>query len=214
MKAKLYAADGSVKGSIDLPASIFAVEPNNALLHSVIVAYLANQRQGTAKTKTRAEVSHSGRKPWKQKGTGRARAGSNSSPIWVRGGKAHGTQPRDYRQGITKKMRRKALLCAYSTRAAEDKIGVISGLAIEQPKTKTIAEMLNKIGVFGDGKTYNGKTLLIISQDNKNLYLSGRNIKDVDVKAVQDVNAYDVVRASNIIFADENLVSKIEELVA
>jgi len=210
MKAKLYAADGSVKGTFDLPENIFGVEPNNALLHSVIVAHLANQRQGTAKTKTRAEVRGGGKKPWKQKGTGRARAGSNASPIWVRGGKAHGTQPRDYRQGVTKKMRRKALLCAYSTRAAEEKIGVISGLAIEQPKTKIVSELLNKIGVFGDGKTYNGKTLLITSKDNQNVYLSGRNIKDVDVKAVQDINAYDVVRASNIIFADESLVGKIE----
>jgi len=213
MKAKLYAADGSAKGTIDLPESIFAVEPNNALLHSVIVGFLANQRQGTAKTKTRAEVSGGGKKPWKQKGTGRARSGSNTSPVWARGGKAHGAQPRDYRQGITKKMRRKALLCAYSTRAAEEKIGVISGLAIEQPKTKIVADLLGKIGVFGT-KEYIGKTLLIISNDSKNVYLSGRNLKDVDVKSVNEVNAYDVVRASNIIFADENLVSKIEELVA
>jgi len=214
MKAKLYAADGSAKGTIDLPASIFAVEPNNALLHSVIVGYLANQRQGTAKTKTRAEVSGGGKKPWKQKGTGRARAGSNTSPVWARGGKAHGAQPRDYRQGITRKMKRKALLCAYSVRAAEEKISVVSGLAIEQPKTKTMSDLLGKIGVFGDGKTYNGKTLLIISKESRNVYLSGRNLKDVDVKAVTDVNAYDVVRASNVIFADENLVNKIEEFVA
>lgn len=214
MKAKLYAADGSAKGTIDLPESIFAVEPNNALLHSVIVGFLANQRQGTAKTKTRAEVSGGGKKPWKQKGTGRARSGSNTSPVWARGGKAHGAQPRDYRQAITRKMRRKALMCAYSTRAAEEKISVVSGLAIEQPKTKTVADLLGKIGVFGDGKTYNGKTLLIISQDSRNVYLSGRNLKDVDVKVVNDINAYDVVRASNIIFADESLIGKIEELVA
>jgi large subunit ribosomal protein L4 len=213
MKAKLYAADGSAKGTVDLPESIFAVEPNNALLHSVIVGYLANQRQGTAKTKTRAEVSGGGKKPWKQKGTGRARAGSNASPIWTRGGKAHGAQPRDYRQGITKKMRRKALLCAYSVRAAEEKIGVISGLEIAQPKTKIVADLLGKIGVFGT-KEYSGKTLLIISKESQNVYLSGRNLKDVDVKAVNDVNAYDVVRATNIIFADENLVGKIEEMVA
>jgi len=214
MKANLYAADGSVKGSVELPESVFGLEPNNALLHSVIVGYLANQRQGTAKTKGRSEVSGGGKKPWKQKGTGRARAGSNTSPVWARGGKAHGAKPRDYRQGITRKMRRKALLCAYSTRASEEKISVISGLAIEQPKTKIVSDLLGKIGVFGDGKTYCGKTLLIISQDSKNVYLSGRNIKDVDVKVVADVNAYDVIRASNIIFADENLVSKIEELVA
>jgi large subunit ribosomal protein L4 len=214
MKAKLYAPDGSVKGSVDLPDNIFGVEPNNALLHSVIVGYLANQRQGTAKTKGRAEVSGGGKKPWKQKGTGRARAGSNTSPVWARGGKAHGTNPRDYRQGITRKMRRKALLCAYSVRASEEKIGIISGLSIEQPKTKIVSELLYKIGVFGNGKVYSGKTLLIISQDSRNVYLSGRNLKDVDVKVVNDVNAYDIVRATNIIFTDEGLIGKIEEMVA
>jgi large subunit ribosomal protein L4 len=214
MKANLYAADGSVKGKVDLPENIFGVEPNNALLHSVIVGYLANQRQGTAKTKSRAEVSGGGKKPWKQKGTGRARSGSNTSPVWARGGKAHGTQPRDYRQGITRKMRRKALLCAYSARASEEKIGVVSGLEIQHPKTKVVAELLGKIGVFGDGKTYNGRTLLVTPPDSKNIYLSGRNLKYVDVKVVNDVNAYDVVRASNIIFADENLIGKIGEIIA
>jgi len=214
MKAKIYAADGSVKGSVDLPENIFGVEPNNALLHTVIVGYLANRRQGTAKTKTRAEVSGGGKKPWKQKGTGRARAGSNTSPVWARGGKAHGAQPRDHRQGITRKMRRKALLCAYSVRASEEKVGIVSGLKIEQPKTKVVSDLLDKIGVFGDGKAYNGRTLLIISSDSRNIYLSGRNLKDVDVKVVSDVNAYDVIRASNIIFADEDLINKIEEVVA
>ena len=214
MKANLYAADGSVKGSVELPENVFGVEPNNALLHSVIVGYLANQRQGTAKTKGRSEVSGGGKKPWKQKGTGRARAGSNTSPVWARGGKAHGAQPRDYRQGITRKMRRKALLCAYSARASEEKIGVVSGLSIELPKTKTVADLLNKIGVFGDGKKYCGKTLFVVSGDNRNVYLSSRNLKDVDVKALGDVNAYDVIRATNIIFADENLISKIEGAVA
>ncbi|MDR0303710.1 MAG: 50S ribosomal protein L4 [Chitinispirillales bacterium] len=214
MKAKVYTADGSVNGTVELPASIFGVEPNNALLHTVIVGYLANRRQGTAKTKSRSEVSGGGKKPWKQKGTGRARSGSNTSPVWTRGGKAHGAQPRDYRHSITRKMRRKALLCAYSVRASEERIGIVSGLNIEQPKTKIVSDLLNKIGVFGNGKTYNGKTLLIISPDNRNIYLSGRNLKDVDVKIVNDVNAYDVVRASNIIFADENLISKIEEMAA
>jgi len=214
MKAKLYAADGSVKGAVDLPVSIFGLEPNNALLHSVVVGYLANQRQGTAKTKGRAEVSGGGKKPWKQKGTGRARSGSNTSPVWARGGKAHGTQPREYSQGITRKMRRKALLCAYSVRASEEKVGVITGLSIAQPKTKTVADLLNKIGVFGDGKKYCGKTLFVISGDSHNVYLSSRNLKDVDVKVVSDVNAYDVVRATNIIFADEKLIGKIEEMIA
>jgi large subunit ribosomal protein L4 len=111
-------------------------------------------------------------------------------------------------------MRRKALLCAYSVRASEEKVGVISGLAIEEPKTKVVADILNKIGVFGDGKKYCGKTLFVVSGDNRNVYLSSRNLKDVDVKAVSDVNAYDVVRATNIIFADENLIGKIEEMIA
>jgi large subunit ribosomal protein L4 len=111
-------------------------------------------------------------------------------------------------------MRRKALLCAYSVRASEEKIGVVSELNIEQPKTKVVSNLLNKIGVFGDGKTYNGRTLLVISSNNRNVYLSGRNIKNVDVKSVNDVNAYDVIRASNIIFVDKNIIGKIEEAVA
>lgn len=213
MKAKLYAADGSAKGSVDLPESIFGVEPNNALLHSVIVGYLANQRQGTAKTKTRSEVSGGGKKPWRQKGTGRARAGSNTSPVWARGGKAHGAQPRDYRQGVTRKMRRKALTCAYSVRATEEKITAITGLSFEAPKTKAVAELLSKIGVFSP-KKYIGKTLFIVSGQDKNVYLSSRNLKDVDVKAVADINAYDVIRASNIVFADDALIAKIEEVIS
>lgn len=208
MNANLYSADGSVKGSVELPASIFGVEPNEALLHTVINGYLANQRQGTAKTKGRSEVSGGGKKPWKQKGTGRARAGSNTSPVWVRGGKAHGTNPRDYRQDITKKMKRKALLCAYSVRASEEKVSVFEGVEIAEPKTSVMADVLAKIGVAGE------KTLLIVSGKDQNVYLSSRNLKNVNVVPVEDVCAYDVLNANNVLFVTEELIKKVEEVVS
>ena len=117
MKAKLYQQDGTVKGDVELPQSIFDAEVNEPVLHQVIKLLLANQRQGTSKTKSRSEVSGGGNKPWRQKGTGRARAGSNTSPVWVRGGKAHGPLPRDYYTKIPKKIRRLALTSALSSRA-------------------------------------------------------------------------------------------------
>ncbi len=208
MNAKLYSADGSAKGTVELPASVFGVEPNEALLHTVVNGYLANQRQGTAKTKGRSEVSGGGRKPFRQKGTGRARAGSNTSPIWVRGGKAHGTNPRDYRQAISKQVRRKALLCAYSVRATEENVSVLESLKIDAPKTSEVVEILGNVGVIGE------KTLLVIPADAPNVYLSSRNIKNVTVRAVSDVNALDVLRAKNILFVTEEIVKGLEEGVS
>ena len=207
MNANVYSVDGSVKGSIELPAAVFGVEPNEALLHTVINGYLANQRQGTAKTKGRSEVSGGGRKPWKQKGTGRARAGSNTSPIWVRGGKAHGSNPRDYRQDTPKKMRRKALLCAYSVRAAEGNVSVFEGIELAAPKTQTMFDVLSKIGFAGE------KTLLIVPEDAQNVYLSSRNIKNMNVVSVNDVNALNVLNTKNVLFFTEDLVKKVEEVV-
>jgi large subunit ribosomal protein L4 len=208
MNANLYSTDGSVKGTVELPASVFGVEPNEALLHTVVNGYLANKRQGTAKTKGRSEVSGGGRKPFKQKGTGRARAGSNTSPIWVRGGKAHGTNPRDYRQGIAKQVRRKALLCAYSIRAAEENISVLEELKLDAPKTSTVVDILGNVGVT------DARTLLILPADAPNVYLSSRNIKNVTVRAVSDVNALDVLRSKNILFVTEDIVKNLEEGIA
>lgn len=206
MEAKLYSADGTEKGAVELSSSIFGLELNEALLHTVITGYLANQRQGTAKTKGRSEVSGGGRKPYRQKGTGRARAGSNTSPIWVRGGKAHGTNPRDYTQGIAKKVKRKALLVAYSVRASEDNISVIDDLQISEPKTSIVVKMIEKAGFNS------GRTLLILPEDYRNVYLSGRNVKNVTVKVYKDISAYDVMRSENVVFVTEQILKNIEEV--
>jgi len=208
MNANLYGADGKIAGTVDLPESVFGVEVNEALLHTVVTAYLANARQGTSKTKGRSEVSGGGRKPWRQKGTGRARAGSNTSPIWARGGKAHGPVPRDYRQNITKKMRRKALLCAYSARAVEQNVSIIDGLQFPEAKTSVMASLLTNVGISGE------KILMVIPATERNVYLSGRNIKNVSVKAVEDVNALDVLLSSKVLFVTKDLIKQLEEVVS
>ncbi len=207
MKAKKYTLDGEEKGSLELPAEIFGVENNDSLMHSVVKMHLANQRQGTAKTKGRSEVSGGGKKPYKQKGTGRARAGSNTSPIWVRGGKAFGPSPRNYRNTIPKKMRKNALCSALSDRAKDGKIVIIDEIKIDQPQTKIVNELLKKLSLL------NKKNLLLIGDDDKNIFLSGRNIKKVTVKNVKDVNVYDVLNCDNIIFSTENLVDTVKEVI-
>jgi large subunit ribosomal protein L4 len=208
MQAKLYTAEGKQKGAIDLPASVFGVEINKALLHQVLVLFQANQRQGTAMTKDRSNVSGGGKKPWKQKGTGHARSGSNTSPVWVRGGKAHGPDPRNYHTNIPRKMRAAALASALSSRAQEEKILVIDNLELSAPKTKSIVNLLNALSV--DGK----RSLLVIDAKQKNVFLSGRNVRALSIKPLADINALDVALNENIIFGRENLISKLEEAVA
>ncbi len=207
MKAKLYQQDGTVKGEVELPEAVFGVEVNEPLLHQVIVQLQANQRQGTSKTKTRAEVSGGGRKPWKQKGTGRARAGSNTSPIWVRGGKAHGPSPRDYYTTIPKKMRKLALASALSSRAQSENVLVVDSILCEQPKTKIIASLVSALSLNGK------RNLLVVDKECSNIYLSGRNIPDLEIKPISEVNAYDIIANENIIFGDEKLIEKVQEVV-
>jgi large subunit ribosomal protein L4 len=207
MKAKLYQQDGTVKGEVELPEAVFGVEINEPLLHQVIVQLQANQRQGTSKTKTRAEVSGGGRKPWKQKGTGRARAGSNTSPIWVRGGKAHGPSPRDYYTTIPKKMRKLALVSALSSRAQSENILIVDSILCEQPKTKIIASLVSALSLNGK------RNLLVVDKESSNIYLSGRNIPDLEIKPISEVNAYDIIANENIIFGDEKLIEKVQEVV-
>ena len=179
MNAKVFTQDGKEKGTVELPEEIFGVEVNNALMHLIVKSYLANQRQGTAKTKSRTEVSGGGRKPFRQKGTGRARAGSNTSPVWVRGGKAFGAIPRNYGGTIPKKMRRAALCSALSSRAKDEKVMVIDRMTVEEPKTKLVNTILNGLSIL------NKKNLLIIDEGDRNIFLSGRNIKDVQIKPVK-----------------------------
>ena len=198
MKAKLYQQDGAVKGDVNLPDSVFAAEVNEHLLHQVIKSYQANQRQGTAKTK-----------PWRQKGTGRARAGSNTSPVWARGGKAFGPVPRDYYTVIPRKLKRLALVSALSSRAKDERVLVVDALSFDEPKTQLIAAMLEAMNLAGK------KNLLILDNDGvKNVYLSGRNIRDLDIRPVAEVNALDIISSENIIFGGAGLITKVEEAVA
>jgi large subunit ribosomal protein L4 len=208
MKAKVYRQDGKVKGEIELPASVFAAEIKEHLLYQVIKGYLANQRQGTSKTKGRSEVSGGGRKPWRQKGTGRARAGSNTSPVWARGGKAHGPDPRDYTTHLPRAMRRQALRGALSSRAKDEKIMVVDALVCEPAKTKTIAQFLSALSLTGS------RNLLILDKNATGIYRAGRNIKNLDIKPFSEINAYDVLNSENVIFGGENLIGKLTEAVA
>lgn len=207
MKAKKFTLGGEEKGSLELPPEIFGVELKDSLIHSVVKMHLANQRQGTAKTKGRSEVRGGGKKPYKQKGTGRARAGSNTSPIWVRGGKAFGPSPRNYVSTIPKKMRKSALCSALSDRAKDGKILIIDELKIDQPQTKVVNELLKKLSVD------NKKNLLLIGKDDKNIFLSGRNIRNVTIKNVKDINVYDILNCENVIFCKENLIESFKEVI-
>jgi large subunit ribosomal protein L4 len=207
MKAKVYQQDGTVAGEVELPDTVFAAEIKEHLLFQVIKGYRANMRQGTAKTKGRSEVSGGGRKPWRQKGTGRARAGSNTSPVWVRGGKAHGPDPRDYTTRLPRKMRIQALSSALSSRAKDEKIMVVQNIACDPLKSKIMAQLLGALSVAGQ------RTLLIVDPASKHLYLAGRNVKNLEVKPLSEVNAYDVLKNENIIFNGEALVGKLAEVV-
>jgi len=207
MKVKIYSIDGKDVGEIDLADNVFGADVNEHLLWEVIKSLRANQRQGTAKTKTRAEVSGGGKKPWKQKHTGNARAGSNTSPLWVRGGKAHGPKPRDYVTNIPKILRTKALISALSSRAKEGKIVVIDKVGIEAPKTKFIVGMLKALSVLDK------RNLLIVDPADKNVYLSGRNVKNLHIRPVNEINALDIINNENVIFGEQGLVKKVEEAV-
>jgi large subunit ribosomal protein L4 len=208
MKVKVYTQDGKVKGEIELPASVFAAEMKGHLLYQVIKGYRANQRQGTSKTKGRSEVSGGGRKPWKQKGTGRARAGSNTSPVWSRGGKAHGPDPRDYTTHLTKRMRKQALVAALSSRAKDEKIMVVDAISCDPPKTKTMVQFLNALSLYGS------RNLLIVETNGTGIYRAGRNIRNLYIKPLSEITAYDIVSNENIIFGGEKLIGKLSEAVA
>jgi large subunit ribosomal protein L4 len=203
MKAKVYRQDGKVKGEIELPASVFAAEIKGHLLYQVIKGYLANQRQGTSKTKGRSEVSGGGRKPWRQKGTGRARAGSNTSPVWARGGKAHGPDPRDYTTHLPKAMRKQALASALSSRAKDGKIIVVDAISCDPAKTKTMAGLLAALSLCGS------RNLIVVESNAGSIYRAGRNIPDLNIKPLSEITAVDVLNSENIIFHGEKLIGKL-----
>jgi large subunit ribosomal protein L4 len=189
---------GKKTGSVDLDAEIFGIEPNGAVLHQVVTAQLAARRAGTQSTKTRAEVRGGGAKPWKQKGTGRARQGSIRSPQWRGGGVALGPKPRSYAQRTPKKMVRLALRSALSDRAAEKKVVVVDSWSFDTPKTKDALGALSALGL-------EGKVLLVLSDDDQSVALSFRNLQHVQLMRAGELNAYDVLCNDWVVFTSATL---------
>ena len=193
IEAPHYSAAGAKKKSVRLPAALFDGTVNEHALHRAVVTFLANQRQGTSDTKTRSEVSGGNQKPWRQKGTGRARQGSTRAPHWRHGGIAHGPHPRSYRLAIPKKMRQLAKKSALNARAREGALVIVDALAYEKPKTKDFAAFLGKLGAKEK------KVLVLTAGDAHNVYLSGRNIPDVHVMRFADATAYEILWAELVV---------------
>ena len=201
----LMTKEGNKIEDIQLNDNIFAVEVNADAMHQVVVALLANKRQGTQSAKTRAEVRGGGIKPWRQKGTGRARQGSIRAPQWIKGGVVFAPKPRDYRMSIPKSMRRVAMLSALTSKVQNDEMVVLDSLTLEAPKTKEIVKMLNAFNAK--------KTLIVTAEANETVYKSARNIEGVAVLPVNNINVYDLLKYSKVIMT-KDAVSKIEEVYA
>jgi large subunit ribosomal protein L4 len=200
IKAPLYTSDGTSKGEIKLDAEVFGIEPNLAVLHQVITAQLAAKRTGTSSTKTRAEVRGGGRKPWRQKGLGRARQGSIRAPHWVGGGVAHGPKPRDFTQRTPKKMKRLALRSALSARASEEAVMVIEDIDWSTPKNKQAVTLLEAIGA-------GGKSLVVLGKLDGTAGRSFRNLPDVHLCEPGHLTPYDVLWADQVIFTSHTVGS-------
>jgi len=197
METKLLNIQGKEQGTVALPEAVFGQKPNPTFLHEVITAFLANQRAGSADVKTRSEVSGTGKKPWKQKGTGRARHGSMRSPIWRHGGVAFGPTPRSFRQNIPASKRRLALAQALSAKLISEDILVVDSFEVKETKTKAVSGILKALKA--------GKKPLIVSSRNENLNVASRNIKGVSHMVPADLNAYAVLNSSKVIFTKEAL---------
>ena len=200
----VYDMTGKQTGTMELSADIFGIEPNVAVMHSAVINYLANQRQGTQSTKTRSEVSGGGRKPWRQKGTGHARQGSTRSPQWTHGGIALGPKPRSYRFALPKKVRRLALKSAFSSKVMADEMLVLESLSLDEIKTKTIVNMLNALGA-------DRKVLLVLPEKDDKVVLSARNIPGVKTALVNTLNVYDILNCDKFIVV-KDAVAQLEEV--
>ena len=206
MLTKVFNMAGEQVGEIELSEAVFGIAPNQAVVHDVVKNHLANTRQGTQSALTRAEVSGGGRKPWRQKGTGRARQGSTRAPQWTHGGIVFAPKPRDYSYTLNKKARRLALKSVLSAKAAELNIVVIDEIKMDAPKTKEFAAFLNKVGC-------NCKTLVVTAAADENVIKSGRNIPGCQVTFANLINVYDVLNAKKLVL-DKAAVQKIEEVFA
>ena len=205
-KVDVYDIKGKKVSDVELAEAIFGIEPNEAIVHSVLVNYLANQRQGTQSTKTRAEVRGGGRKPWRQKGPGRARHGSIRAPQWVKGGIALGPKPRSYKYTVNKKERRLAIKSLLSSKVLEKELTVVDKLELAEIKTKTMVKALADLKV-------EGKTLIVLPENNKNVLMSARNIEGVKTITLNNINVFDLLKYNNLVLPLET-VKKIEEVYA
>lgn len=197
---------GESVGQLELSESIFGIEVNENALHQVVVNYLANQRQGTQSTKTRTEVRGGGRKPWRQKGTGRARQGSIRSPQWTGGGVALGPKPRDYRFRLNKKLKRLAMKSALSSKVQNGELIVLDELVLNEIKTKEVAKILNNVNAAA-------KALIVLPEKNDNIYLSARNLAGVETTFVDTLNVYSILKYDSMV-TTKSAISKIEEVYA
>ena len=205
-KIDVYDIQGKKVSDVELKDEIFGIEPNEAVVHSVLVNFLANQRQGTQNTKTRAEVRGGGRKPWRQKGTGRARQGSIRAPQWIKGGIALGPKPRSYKYRVNKKEKRLAIKSCLSSKVLEKELVVVDSLPLKEIKTKEMVKALNNLKV-------EGKTLILLPEKNETVQKSARNIEGVKTTLVNTINVYDLLKYKNLVITLDT-VKKLEEVYA
>ena len=205
-KVSVYNIEGKKVSDIDLKEEIFGIEPNEAVIHSVLVNFLANQRQGTQSTKTRSEVSGGGRKPWRQKGTGRARQGSIRAPQWIKGGIALGPKPRSYSYRINKKEKQLAIKSLLSAKVLDNELTVVDKLEVKEPKTSVMVKALTSLKV-------EGKTLIILADKNENVLLSSRNIEGVKTIELNTINVFDLLNCNKLVLPLDT-VKKLEEVYA
>ncbi|MDE5605594.1 MAG: 50S ribosomal protein L4 [Eubacterium sp.] len=205
-QVQVYNQEGRKTSKLELADSVFGIEPNKNAMHLAVVSYLAAQRQGTQSTLTRSEVSGGGAKPWRQKGTGRARQGSTRSPQWTHGGIALGPKPRKYKVALNKKVKRLAMKSALSSKVAESEMMILNKLELEGIKTKAMVEVFTKLKT---GK----KVLLVLSENNDVIYKSARNIEGVKVVTVNTLCVYDILNCNNIVVL-KDAAKKIEEVYA
>ena len=205
-KIDVYDMTGKKVNTIELNEEVFGIKPNEAVVHSVLTNYLANQRQGTQSTKTRAEVSGGGRKPWRQKGTGRARQGSIRAPHWFKGGIALGPKPRSYKYKVNKKEKQLAIKSILSSKVLDNQLLVVDKMDLKEIKTKPMANALNNLKV-------EGKALILLPEANQNVMLSARNIEGVKALAVNTINVFDLLKYTKLIITVDT-AKKLEEVYA
>jgi large subunit ribosomal protein L4 len=204
-KIDILDVKGNVVGDVELSEAIFGIEPNEPVVHEVVVALLANRRQGTRSAKTRSEVRGGGRKPWRQKGTGRARAGTIRSPLWKGGGVIFAPKSRDFSKKVNKKVRNLAMKSVFSAKAMDQELRVLDSIAFEAPKTKEMVAVLNNINT--------NKALIVLPENDANVIRSANNIPDVATTTVQELNVYDMLKYDYLIMTKAAL-EKIEEVYA